>query len=412
MSYCGSNDQCNSFTDPNIAGNVIIGAACGNRNISCPRVATAINGPCADLPYQTGGSCGCQNGGKTNKRKSKKSKSRKGKKTHKRRSRNHHKGGAYGVPLGSKPIAMKDGYPPISYVNTCSKQVSPEKRGADTPAKPMSGGTAPIVSAVASPNDLPIYGFAKETSKELIADLKGSYFPINISKRPVCSGGARKHVCHKISDIKTYAQVKAFWKSICPSAVMIYIQHLKKLEKTHSKDILNLIKKYTKAFCLEVEALKSSNKNKIRKNVQVMRNIFKTIKRDLKRIGVKADVAHKLVQDRHINAVTDYLKTLRHTLKNKRGGYYTCVTGGLKCGGKKGGQKGGYYQYNSNVPSSPGYSAPVAVSKYLSAMANPVTRERINVNARGSCVDNYNHYTNKGFASPVLDKAAPVSKTN
>ncbi len=312
MSYIGSNDQCNSFTDPNIAGNGIIGAACGNRNISCPRVATAINGPCPnlpDLPYQTGGSCGCQNGGsscgKTNKRKSKKSKSGKGKKTHKRRGGNYHRGGAYGVPLKSTPIVMKDGYPPISYVNTCGKQVSPEKRGADTPVKPMSGGTAPIVSAVASPNDIPVYGLAKDTSKELIADLKGSYIPITISKRPECSGGARKHVCHKISDIKTYAQVKAFWKSICPGAVMLYNQHLKKLEKTHSKDILNLVKKYTKAFCLEVEALKSSNKNKIRKNVQVMKNIFKTIKRDLKRIGVKADVAHKMVQDRNISAVTD-----------------------------------------------------------------------------------------------------------
>ena len=60
-------------------------------------------------------------------------------------------------------------------------------------------------------------------------------------------------------------------------------------------------------------------------------------------------------------------------------------------------QRGGYAQYQNNLPMTPTYS----VGGYLKAgdlaLANPppITRLSNCVN----CVDNYNHYTNKGFPS-------------
>ena len=58
---------------------------------------------------------------------------------------------------------------------------------------------------------------------------------------------------------------------------------------------------------------------------------------------------------------------------------------------------GGYYQYMSNTPYSAGQQTP-ASGAYLkgseTALANPVTFDRTM-----NCVDNYNHFTGKGFPS-------------
>ena len=59
-------------------------------------------------------------------------------------------------------------------------------------------------------------------------------------------------------------------------------------------------------------------------------------------------------------------------------------------------QRGGsYQQYGSNVPNTPTYSTGGVLSAGSSALANPVpyTVTGGNVN----CVDNYNHFTGKGF---------------
>lgn len=55
-------------------------------------------------------------------------------------------------------------------------------------------------------------------------------------------------------------------------------------------------------------------------------------------------------------------------------------------------QRGGYSQYMSNVPYTPSYSTGGHLSANNSALANPVPYQPTN-----NCVDNYNHYTNKGF---------------
>ena len=77
-------------------------------------------------------------------------------------------------------------------------------------------------------------------------------------------------------------------------------------------------------------------------------------------------------------------------------------------------QRGGYYQFGSNTPSTPGYATPNGGNWQT---ANPPTYARNDACGTGNCVDNYNHFTGKGFASPVLDgdvhppPAPPVIKT-
>lgn len=55
-------------------------------------------------------------------------------------------------------------------------------------------------------------------------------------------------------------------------------------------------------------------------------------------------------------------------------------------------QRGGYSQFMSNIAYTPSYSTGGQLSANESALANPVPYQVTN-----NCVDNYNHYTNKGF---------------
>ena len=57
-------------------------------------------------------------------------------------------------------------------------------------------------------------------------------------------------------------------------------------------------------------------------------------------------------------------------------------------------QQGGYSQYQNNMPSSPGYSLGGNLSANNSALANPPMYQAYN-----NAIDNYNHYTGKGFGS-------------
>lgn len=60
-------------------------------------------------------------------------------------------------------------------------------------------------------------------------------------------------------------------------------------------------------------------------------------------------------------------------------------------------QRGGYAQYQNNQPLSASYQvAGIHLPPALSALASPAPITAIG----GNCVDNYNHYTNMGFASP------------
>jgi len=62
--------------------------------------------------------------------------------------------------------------------------------------------------------------------------------------------------------------------------------------------------------------------------------------------------------------------------------------------------KGGYHQYGSNNPMTPGYASPKAGP--LPWATGPLSKAR-----QINCQDNYNHFTGKSSPSPVLDQAAP-----
>jgi hypothetical protein len=74
--------------------------------------------------------------------------------------------------------------------------------------------------------------------------------------------------------------------------------------------------------------------------------------------------------------------------------------------GKKGGtrkkMRGGYAQFASNDPNTPGFSSPK--SGPLPWATGPLSKSR-----QINCQDNYDHFTGKSSASPVLDQAAPVT---
>ena len=61
------------------------------------------------------------------------------------------------------------------------------------------------------------------------------------------------------------------------------------------------------------------------------------------------------------------------------------------------GQKGGYAQYQNNMPNTPSFSTGGPLSPSLSAMANPVPYQVLS-NCT-NCVDNYRHDLNSGFPS-------------
>ena len=60
-------------------------------------------------------------------------------------------------------------------------------------------------------------------------------------------------------------------------------------------------------------------------------------------------------------------------------------------------QRGGYAQYQNNLPLTPTYSLGGKLSPTMSALANPPPQHRLN-NCT-NCVDNYSRFTNAGFPS-------------
>jgi len=71
-------------------------------------------------------------------------------------------------------------------------------------------------------------------------------------------------------------------------------------------------------------------------------------------------------------------------------------------GGKRKTMKGGYAQFASNDPMTPGFSSPKPGP--LPWATGPLSKAR-----QINCQNNYNHFTGKSSASPVLDQAAPVT---
>ena len=63
---------------------------------------------------------------------------------------------------------------------------------------------------------------------------------------------------------------------------------------------------------------------------------------------------------------------------------------------RRGGQRGGYSQYQNNQPFDYSYSVGGILNSSDSALANPAPIYKVTNNA----IDNYSHFTGKGFPSP------------
>ena len=61
-------------------------------------------------------------------------------------------------------------------------------------------------------------------------------------------------------------------------------------------------------------------------------------------------------------------------------------------------QRGGYSQYQNNLPMTPVYSVGGVIPASQLGLANPPPIQVLS-NCT-NCTDNYNHFTGKGFASP------------
>jgi hypothetical protein len=97
---------------------------------------------------------------------------------------------------------------------------------------------------------------------------------------------------------------------------------------------------------------------------------------------------YKMKSKRHIKRMksrlrSKYRRSKRHTRNNRSV--------------KRRSQRGGYAQYQNNMPMTQTYSLGGQLSAANSALASPPPYQTLSNNT--SCIDNYNHFTNSGFPS-------------
>jgi hypothetical protein len=256
------------------------------------------------------------------------------------------------------------------------------------------------------------YGF--DGSVDGIHEFRGSYAPIKSIPIPSCKqmiGG--NLICNDLNKIKSFNQVHAFWASICPGAVMIYHNYLEKLEKTQKIKVLSIIKTYTKAFCHEVKALKSTNKKVIYHELNLLKNEMKKVEKMLLLLEPKSRKMHKMVEERHINTVRNHYNQVskRHVIhskknlkkqKNKSHKKRTTHKNKSHKRRKNKTMKGGYYQYGSNIPYTPNHAVSTDGGYKLGTPGATLNSNCVN------CKDNYNHYDGSSHQTGVFDKDVVV----
>ena len=218
------------------------------------------------------------------------------------------------------------------------------------------------MEGVPSENGVVYHGF---NGGEDISTFAGSYAPVQVS---VHKGGA--------------PQFLSLWKRVCPGAVAIYNAELKHDMK--NPKVVALIKYYSKVFRAEEDALKSHRVSKVKRLLSEMRTALNKARKCLVSLKSKMIGTHTMIVDMHLGRVGKHLASLRQT--KKRAGKLA----------RRKTMRGGYHQYDSNTVQSSGYS-PVLDSN--SAEASP---HNVQPHA-GNAIDNYNHFTGQGVASPILD---------
>jgi hypothetical protein len=169
---------------------------------------------------------------------------------------------------------------------------------------------------------------------------------------------------------------------------------------------------YVPGICLIKGGSKGGSKQ-LKRKIKNITKIYrmknkKTLKRNLKKIKRMASASFSRMESRQRSNIDRYRSVARfggnkHSTRNKK----KIRSMKMKRGGKKylmGGSypqsipyPPGYGQYQNNLPLTPTYSVGGVLSSNQLALANPPP---ISVLSNcTNCVDNYNHYTNQGFAS-------------
>lgn len=232
--------------------------------------------------------------------------------------------------------------------------------------------------------------------------------PIKVNEHSGCQVqvGGKKHIlCSKISLIKSFDNVKLFWKDICPGAVVVYNKHLAKKD---IKDKLPIIKEFTKAFCHEVDALNSvipSEVNKHHKNLlKKLLNVSKMLSKMNLNAKQMMDKITRLHSDRvlkHYHKIvplyanmkkqknTNKTRKNKNTNKTRKNNKSNKTSKNNKSKRRKS-MKGGSSTLNTVYPTSKPMTLTYSVegSPGLGGQfANPPP-----INVMNNCVDNYNHY--------------------
>ena len=120
----------------------------------------------------------------------------------------------------------------------------------------------------------------------------------------------------------------------------------------------------------------------------------KRLKRKIKNITKR----YKKMAKSHKRKLGKKLKSLRKNLRSRMASASLALAGGKRRKGTKRysrRQRGGYSQYQNNMPVSNSYSLGGNLAANESALANPPPILKVTNNA----IDNYNHFTGKGFPS-------------
>ena len=120
----------------------------------------------------------------------------------------------------------------------------------------------------------------------------------------------------------------------------------------------------------------------------------KGLKRKIKNITKR----YKKMAKSHKKKLGKKLKSLRKNLRSRMASASLALAGGRRRKGTRRNrrrQHGGYAQYQNNMPVSNSYSLGGNLAANESALANPPPILKVTNNA----IDNYNHFTGKGFPS-------------
>jgi hypothetical protein len=147
----------------------------------------------------------------------------------------------------------------------------------------------------------------------------------------------------------------------------------------------------------------------IKRKIKNITKRYKMSKKSMKRKvsgmkrKIKATLSRAVGRARSVGlARARSLAGVKKTRRRKGGNPFMALRIGKKMFGKKElqenePQKGGYSQYQNNLPMTPSYSTGGVLSAGNLGLANPVPY-KVLPNCT-NCVDNYNHFTNSGFPS-------------